>query len=69
VALGLLPVNPGAPIIRSSMPSPLMSPALLTLKPDVSEGATPLMVKPLDPVRSERLKDEIAIVKIIALNY
>jgi len=27
------------------------------------------MVKPLDPVRSERLKDEIAIVKIIALNY
>ena len=45
-----------APIIRSSKPSPLMSPALLTDQPEKSPAAMPLIAKPLLPLRSSRLK-------------
>ena len=41
--------SPDAPTIRSSMPSPLTSPALLTEWPDSSNAPTPLMTKPPVP--------------------
>ena len=36
----------GAPMIKSSKPSPFTSPALLTEKPEKSPPETPLMTKP-----------------------
>ena len=38
------------------MPSPLTSPALLTDMPELSPAAMPLRIKPLVPLRVERLR-------------
>ena len=42
--------------MRSSIPSPLTSPAAETEKPALSPAAPPVIRKPLAPVRPERLR-------------
>ncbi|WP_373481199.1 hypothetical protein [Geminocystis sp.] len=42
--------------MRSSKPSPLTSPALLTEAPETSMGLIPLMIKPLAPLRVDKLR-------------
>ena len=43
-----------APIIRSSKPSPLISPALLTENPELSNSSIPLITNPLLPSRDDK---------------
>ena len=45
-----------APMRRSAIPSPLMSPAALTERPEVSPAATPESLKPVVPSRDESSK-------------
>ena len=53
------------------MPSPLMSPALLTESPERSSALMPLMAKPLVPLRLDKLKTEFAIISpvLIFISY
>ena len=53
--VGTVRVGASAPIIRSAIPSPLMSPASLTEKPEQSPSATPESLKPVVPLRFARL--------------
>ena len=57
LAKGLSRTSPalGAPIIRSLIPSPLISPALLNALPKLSLLSLPSIIKPLLPLRLNKL--------------